>query len=279
VVRDFSKLVPFSVRYRFEKRQGQAYARNAGIEEARGRVLAFTDDDTLPAANWVAGLMAKMASGDLDGVGGSVLPLWEESPPVWLTRRPHLWFCLALTRAQEPMLLTYPVRAMALIVGANMAFKRTIFEQFGGFDTALGHRGHMPYGQEETAFVNELLKSGRAIAFDPEIRVSHRITRRRMRRSFFVRRVFCHEAASAWLEPAGAPSGVTMLFGVERWRYRSLIGALARTAWRQATHQPTALEAQLDLARDAGSIWGQLVRRHRRGRTGPRQRYDATRAN
>jgi GT2 family glycosyltransferase len=177
------------------------------------------------------------------------------------------------------MLLTYPVRLMARIVGANMAFKRTIFEEFGGFDTALGHRGRMPYGLEETAFVNELLRSGRVIAFDPEIRVSHRITPRRMRRSFFVRRVFCHQVASAWLEPEGAASGVTTLFGVERWCYRSLIGALARTVWRQATHQPTALEAQLDVAREAGSIWGQLVRRRRRERTGPRQRNDATGAN
>ena len=269
VVREFSRVVPFSVRYRFEGRQGQAYARNAGVEEARGRVLAFTDDDILPAPNWVAALTTKLASGDLDGVGGSVIPQWEETPPVWLMRRPNLQPWLALTSAKEPMLLTYPLRLAARIVGANMAFKRTIFEEFGGFDTALGHRGRMPYGLEETAFVNGLLKSGRVIAFDPEIRVSHRITPRRMRRSFFVRRVFCHEAASVWLEPVGPASGVITLFGVERWRYRSLMGALARTVWRHATHQPTALEAQLDLAREAGTIWGQLVRRSSPRANGP----------
>jgi len=273
VVREFSRVVPFNVRYRFEGRQGQAYARNAGVEEARGRVLAFTDDDIIPARNWVASLTAKLVSADFDGVGGSVLPQWEETPPAWLMRRPNLQAWLALTSAQEPMLLTYPMRVEARIVGANMAFKRTVFDEFGGFDTALGHRGRIPYGLEEVAFVNGLLRSGRVIAFDPEIRVSHRISSSRMRRRFFVRRVFCHEVASARLEPGAATRGATTLFGVERWRYRSLMRTLARTVWPHATHQPTALEGQLDLAGEAGSIWGQLVGCRRQtpaGRSGPR---------
>ena len=268
VVREFSRAAPVEVRYRFEGRQGQAYARNTGVEEARGRVLAFTDDDIIPAPNWVAALVAKMASGDVDGVGGSVLPQWEAPPPSWLMRRPNLLAWLALTGTQGPMRLTYPMDPAARIVGANMAFKRTIFEEFGGFDTAFGHRGRMLYGLEEVVFVNALLRSGRVIAFDPEIRVLHRIAPSRMRKWFFVRRVFCDAVASAWLEPSRAAKGVPTIFGVERRRYRSLVRALGRTVWRHVTHRSTALEGQLELAGEAGSIWGRLVWRRRQGRTG-----------
>lgn len=271
VVEAFAKAAPVNVRYRFEERQGQAHARNAGIAEARGRVLAFTDDDIIPARNWVAALVAKLAVGDIDGVGGSVLPRWEETPPRWLAQRPDLLPWLALTTAQEPMLLIHPIRKGRRIVGANMAFRRAVFEEFGGFDTALGHRGRMPYGMEEVAFVNALLKAGRVIAFDPKIQVSHRIERARMRKWFFVKRVFCDAVVSARLEGDGATGAVATLFGVDRWRYRSLLHALARAAWRYALHDPTALEGQLDLAGEAGALWGQLVTRPRRERTGWRR--------
>ena len=57
-------------------------------------------------------------------------PQWEAPPPSWLMRRPNLLAWLALTGTQEPMRLTYPMDPAARIVGANMAFKRTIFEEF-----------------------------------------------------------------------------------------------------------------------------------------------------
>ena len=74
--------------------------------------------------------------------------------------------------------------------------------------------------------------------------------------------------------PSWAAKGVPTIFGVERWRYRSLVRALGRTVWRQVTHRSTAFEGQLDLAGQAGSIWGRLVWRCRQGRTGGRKLHD-----
>jgi glycosyltransferase involved in cell wall biosynthesis len=282
VVRAFAKTAPMDVRYRFEARQGQAYARNAGIEEARGQVLAFTDDDVTPAQSWIAALDARMAAGDVDGVGGSVLPRWEAAPPAWLLHRPDLLALLALTGNEQAIRLSYPLVVGRRIVGANMAFRRAVFEEFGGFDPRLGHRGKMLFGMEEVAFVNGLLKAGRAIEYDPEIRVFHRIEKTRMSRWFFTKRIFCHAAllgmmmvgsvAEIGLEAPGSPSGIATLFGAERWRFRTFLHALALAAWRTVTGHPSALDGQLDMASEAGHIWGQIVT------YGRRERGDRTRS-
>src|SRR5215218_1101680 len=44
--------------YLFEPRQGQCFARNAGLAAARGRFVLFTDDDVRPPAGWIEGMCA-----------------------------------------------------------------------------------------------------------------------------------------------------------------------------------------------------------------------------
>src|SRR5579863_10079992 len=55
VVEEFSSVYP-RFRYLFEGQQGLSNARNAGIAAARGRVLAFTDDDVIIDPGWLLNL-------------------------------------------------------------------------------------------------------------------------------------------------------------------------------------------------------------------------------
>src|ERR1700682_4126309 len=41
------------VTYLHEPRQGKSFALNRGLAEARGDIVALTDDDVLPAADWL----------------------------------------------------------------------------------------------------------------------------------------------------------------------------------------------------------------------------------
>ena len=77
----FSKTTATRVRYVFEPQQGLSHARNRGIREARGAIIAFTDDDVLPASDWIAEIAAAIDRWKADGVGGRILPRWETSPP------------------------------------------------------------------------------------------------------------------------------------------------------------------------------------------------------
>src|ERR1700677_4197251 len=53
VAEDFCRRYPDHFRYLFEPRQGKSNALNLGISEARGEVLAFTDDDVTVEPSWL----------------------------------------------------------------------------------------------------------------------------------------------------------------------------------------------------------------------------------
>src|SRR5215470_3907373 len=85
VVEEFQGRFSNRIRYLFEPEQGLSHARNAGIREAKGEILAFFDDDELADAHWLQNLTANLHSGEWAGAGGKVLPPVGFSPPRWLS--------------------------------------------------------------------------------------------------------------------------------------------------------------------------------------------------
>src|SRR5215216_5477820 len=68
---------PVSLRYFRESRQGNAYARNAGVEQAAAPIVAFLDDDCIADENWVTTMKSALdRDPELAFVGGRVLPVW-----------------------------------------------------------------------------------------------------------------------------------------------------------------------------------------------------------
>jgi glycosyltransferase involved in cell wall biosynthesis len=256
-VRRLGETSSVPVRYEFEPRQGQSFARNSGIEVAKGAVIMFTDDDILPDRGWVSGMLRALTTDHLDGVGGRVLPQWEAAVPRWLSSRPDLMSWLALIEEDQPCLLKYPLSPMRRIVGASMAFRREVFE-FGRFKTSLGHRGRRLYGEEEVEFIHRLLLKGKRIGYDPSVVVHHRIGASRLRKSFFIRRLFDHACVKARHAPVANEAGI---LGVERWRLRHVLSS----GWTALVHtglrRPDAFSLQLALALEAGMIWGTMTRR------------------
>jgi GT2 family glycosyltransferase len=264
VVRDFSKTGSVPVRYEFEPRQGQSFARNSGIEAAKGAVILFTDDDIFPDPDWVSTMLSVMTTASLDGAGGRVLPRWEAEVPRWLSGHRDLLSWLALVEEDKACMLEYPLSPTRRIVGASMAFRREVFEEFGRFQTSFGHRGARLYGGEEVEFVNRLLIKGKRIGYDPSIVVHHRIAASRLRKSFFLRRHFDHACGQAQHLPHANGAGV---LGVQRWRYRHLLGSAWTALMHTGLRRPDAFSLQLDLALEAGMIWGSLGRPSRQHRS------------
>jgi succinoglycan biosynthesis protein ExoM len=73
-----------SARWFVEPRQNISLARNRAVSEARGRWLAFVDDDEVADENWLAAFWAEVESGAGDGFFGPVLPRLDTVAIPWL---------------------------------------------------------------------------------------------------------------------------------------------------------------------------------------------------
>ena len=67
VIEDFCRRNAGRFRYIHESQQGLSHARNAGIREARGEILAFTDDDIIVDNKWLHTLTTPLTSGEWAG--------------------------------------------------------------------------------------------------------------------------------------------------------------------------------------------------------------------
>ena len=76
-VNEFAKTCEFPVKYIHAPKPGVANARNAALEAAEGRYLAFLDDDQFASPNWLSELMKIM---EKHGAGLAFCPTFAESP-------------------------------------------------------------------------------------------------------------------------------------------------------------------------------------------------------
>ena len=72
VARTLAEEAPFPVRYVHEAASGVANARNAGMTESKGELIAFLDDDEEAPAEWLAALVSAQRRYEADVVFGPV---------------------------------------------------------------------------------------------------------------------------------------------------------------------------------------------------------------
>jgi len=167
--------------YLRETRQGNAYARNTGVEHARAPIVAFVDDDVTVRENWVETIKQTFDDASVDFIGGKVLPRWEETPPAWLTKS-HWAPIAALDYGNNSFSIT-PDNPVCLLT-ANIAFRQQIFQKFGGFSPDVQRSGDSIGSLEDHEYLTRLIRGGAAGLYVPEMVVDAFVGRERMTKSY-----------------------------------------------------------------------------------------------
>ncbi|MCX7558306.1 glycosyltransferase family 2 protein [Sulfitobacter sp. F26204] len=165
------KLVPFD-------KPNISAARNLGIVEAAGEIVAFIDDDAVPEPQWLHHLVAPARQSDAAAMGGFVRGRNGIS---------FQWQARSLDRFGEaheiklqndkPVLLNPPKGRAIKTEGTNMAIRRDVLIEIHGFDPAFH------YFLDETDLNMRLAQAGYATAIVPLAEVHHGFAANRMRTS------------------------------------------------------------------------------------------------
>lgn len=160
------------VRYVCEPARGLNAARNCALREARGEVVAFTDDDARPEPGWLHALLDNFGDPRVMGVTGLTLPIELETPAQELFEE-HCSFVRGFRRQVFDGQRDNPLLVGRVGAGANMALRRSVLSRVGGFDERLD--GGMPTrsGGDHEMFAR-ILGVGHRIVYDPAAVSWHR---------------------------------------------------------------------------------------------------------
>jgi glycosyltransferase involved in cell wall biosynthesis len=166
------------LRRAFEPKPGHSHARNTAVAQARGEYIVWTDDDVLVGEGWLAAY-ARAAGRHPEAAifGGPVRPLFEGTPPAWLSAS---WRDIgpvfaARDLGDEPFELD---GGGELPYGANLVVRAREQRRFP-FDPALGRRFEGGALGEETAVIRAILASGAKGWWVPDAPVEHWIPKGR----------------------------------------------------------------------------------------------------
>jgi GT2 family glycosyltransferase len=225
LVHELASRLP-NLHYRFERAQGLATARNAGIRAAAAPLIAFTDDDVRVTPTWVETLVSAFdRHPDADWVGGKVLPRWPQPPPDWLDA--SRWAPLALVDHGDVEFAVTPRRRVCLI-GANLAIRRRAFQRVGRFSAHTERRLNSIGSTEDHELQTRFWNRGLHGVYVPEAVVIADVQRERLDKRYHRAWHAGHGRFYAEMrEPTFEASRMGTVLGVPAHVYRAGLAELA----------------------------------------------------
>lgn len=147
-----------------QRRRGLAASRNAAIAASTRPIVAFTDDDCVPDADWLEAISGAFERDpNVDVVTGRILPLGPEQPGL---------HAVSLRTSCIPMRFRGRCLPWAVGSGANVAVKREWLTQVGGFDERLGV-GSAGRAAEDMDFLYRLVAAQATVQYEPRVVMFH----------------------------------------------------------------------------------------------------------
>lgn len=169
-----------------EDEAGLSSARNTGVRFSTGEIVIFLDDDAEVYEDWLDALATAFSKNPVaQMIGGKVIPKYAlMDKPKWVSKK-----CEELLSCINWGDSTRLLKDSEWVAGANLAYRRKVFDSFGLFSTNLGRKGEATLLSNEESELNSRIPKlakfycGNAI-------VDHVIAPERLDRQWFRKRVF-----------------------------------------------------------------------------------------
>ena len=161
-VEQYQHTCPFTIVVLSQEQQGPSAARNLGLSNANGDYIAFTDDDVVPASDW---LIAHLDTLDQFGInaisiGPIVLPDDTQLSP-WVE-----WEMITLDKQYAALKSGDMIAGAKQFYTANVALSTSLLKSTGNFNTAV-------FRAEDIELGYRLAKKGADFQFTASAPVYH----------------------------------------------------------------------------------------------------------
>jgi glycosyltransferase involved in cell wall biosynthesis len=194
VVRNFiNQHASMCIRYYIDETPGLLSGRHRGASEAKGRVLAYLDDDVILAEKWLKSLTECFQQSDVVLVGGPSSPIFEANPPDWLE---DMWMDFEGGRHCGHLSLIDQGSKIkncdpCYVWGLNFAIRKETLHECGGFHPDCIPSQLMRYqGDGETGLGLKIKERGLQCIYHPDVSVEHVIPQCRLIPEAFERRAY-----------------------------------------------------------------------------------------
>ena len=209
--------------------RGKTKALNQAIEQAKGELIVFTDDDVQFDPGWLAALWN--ASQDYPEhvlFGGRVTPMWPNGCPEHLTGSRYLGPLYTLLDRGDTAGPLPEFRPF----GPNMAVVRSVFEGGVQFDEAIGPGSTMGVSMgDESEFARQLEARGQTAVYVPSAEVYHRIRQEQLTLRWQLERGLLYGRMLAYFD---GDAHAHARLGFPRWIVRSVVSGVLSAGWHAA---------------------------------------------